>query len=153
MGLLSRLKKATKTFNEEDGNDTPLSKDTRQLTPELRKAEEALLAEVMKEVSQGNRREGVWAKALIDSDGDEEKAQPLYITYAIQSIVDDKILVNKERDRKQAALRAENDRKQAVIRDEIYRKQQLIVKRKERVFLIFMLTMLISFIAYHYLTR
>ncbi len=153
MGLLSRLKKATKTFNEEDGNDTPLSKDTRQLTPELRKAEEALLAEVMKEVSQGNRREGVWAKALIDSDGDEEKAQPLYITYAIQSIVDDKILVNKERDRKQAALRAENDRKQAVIRDEIYRKQQLIVKRKERVFLIFMLTMLISFIAYHHLTR
>ena len=153
MGLLSRLKKATKTFNEEDGNDTPLSNDTRQLTPELRKAEEALLAEVMKEVSQGNRREGVWAKALIDSDGDEEKAQPLYNTYAIQSIVDDKILVNKERDRKQAALRAENDRKQAVIRDEIYRKQQLIVKRKERVFLIFMLTMLISFIAYHHLTR
>ena len=130
MSLLSRLKKAAKTFNEEDSGNTPLSKDTRQITPELRKAEEALLAEVMEEVSQGNRREGVWAKALIDSDGDEEKAQSLYITYAIQSIVDDKILVNKERGRKQAAIKAEIDRKQAAIKSEIDRKQQLIEKRK-----------------------
>lgn len=51
MSILGRIKKAAQAFNK-DSNDNPLPKDTRQLTPELRKAEEVLLAKVMKEVSK-----------------------------------------------------------------------------------------------------
>ncbi len=43
----------------------------------------------MLELSEGKRRNGLWAKALANSDGNEEKAKSLYIQYRVQSIKDE----------------------------------------------------------------
>ena len=54
-----------------------------------RKFEEELYAIVMDEISTGIRKEGIWGKALAKSEGDETKAQSLYITYRVQSLKDE----------------------------------------------------------------
>lgn len=54
-----------------------------------RLAEEELYNRVAQELAQGERREGLWAKALADSEGVETKAQGLYIKYRVQSLVDE----------------------------------------------------------------
>lgn len=51
--------------------------------------EEQLYEQVVTELSQGQRRDGLWAKALSNSDGIEEKAKALYIRYRVQSIKDE----------------------------------------------------------------
>jgi hypothetical protein len=84
MSLTGRIKKAANAFNKDD----EFSKRDR-LTPTQRKGEEAMLAKIMSEIESGQKRQGVWAKALMDSDGDEAKAESLYIKYAVQSLVDD----------------------------------------------------------------
>ena len=45
--------------------------------------------EVSNEISNGIRRDGLWAKAITNSNGSEEKAKSLYIKYRIQSIKDE----------------------------------------------------------------
>ena len=40
-----------------------------------RLAEEMLYAEAIREIEQGVRRDGLWGKALADSEGDEKKAK------------------------------------------------------------------------------
>ena len=42
-------------------------------------AEELLYAMVMREMQQGIRRDGLWAQALAENDGDPQKAQAAYI--------------------------------------------------------------------------
>lgn len=51
--------------------------------------EEQLYEQVVIELSQGQRRDGLWAKAMANSDGAEEKAKSLYIKYRVQSIQDE----------------------------------------------------------------
>ena len=41
--------------------------------------EELLYAMVMREMQQGIRRDGLWAQALVEADGDPQKAQAAYI--------------------------------------------------------------------------
>jgi len=81
MSLFGRVKKAAQAFNKDSHKDIT--------TPWSRKGEEAMLAEIMSELESGNKRQGVWAKAVMDSDGDEGKADSLYIKYAMQSLADD----------------------------------------------------------------
>ena len=49
-------------------------------------ADEAIYEAAMKELDGGERRSGVWAKALAESDGDEAKAKARYIQYRVQQI-------------------------------------------------------------------
>ncbi len=56
--------------------------------------EESLYEQVVVELSQGQRRDGLWAKALAYSDGEEVKAKSLYIKYRVQSLIDE-MEVNK----------------------------------------------------------
>lgn len=51
--------------------------------------EERFYEQVVKELSQGQRRDGLWAKALSNSEGIEEKEKALYIRYRVQSIKDE----------------------------------------------------------------
>ena len=46
--------------------------------------EEAVYAAAMSEVNSDTRRPGVWAKALADSDGDENRSKALYIRLRVQ---------------------------------------------------------------------
>ena len=84
MSLTGRIKKAANAFNKDDE-----SSERDLLTPTQRKGEEAMLAKIMSEIESGQKRQGVWAKALMDSDGDEAKAESLYLKYAVQSLVDE----------------------------------------------------------------
>jgi len=51
--------------------------------------EEKLFEQVALELSEGKRRNGLWAKALANCDGNEKKAKSLYIRYRVQSIKDE----------------------------------------------------------------
>lgn len=42
-------------------------------------SEELLHAMVMREMQQGIRRDGLWAQALVETEGDPQKAQAAYI--------------------------------------------------------------------------
>jgi len=42
-------------------------------------SEELLHAMVMREMQQGIRRDGLWAQALVEAEGDPQKAQAAYI--------------------------------------------------------------------------
>jgi hypothetical protein len=108
MSLLGRVKKAAQAFNKDDD----LTDKEVFLTPGERKGEEAMLAVIMSEMESGQKRQGVWAKALMHSNGDEKKAESLYIKYAVQSLVDDHVIQNikKEEDRIAREVRMEKDR-------------------------------------------
>ena len=54
--------------------------------------EEAVFAEVYKEVEAGDIREGLWAQALVKSDGDSTKAKIEYMKLRVQSLKDELIL-------------------------------------------------------------
>jgi len=51
--------------------------------------EEQLFEQVLVELKNGQKRDGLWAKALANGDGLEEKAKSLYIHYRVQSIKDE----------------------------------------------------------------
>ena len=57
-----------------------------------REAEEAVYAEAMAELENGTRRHGLWAKALISTQGDEKKAVAEYLKLRVQSIADETVL-------------------------------------------------------------
>lgn len=51
--------------------------------------EELLYEKALNEVESGQRRDGLWAKAFASSSGDEQKARALYLTYRVQSMLDE----------------------------------------------------------------
>ena len=61
----------------------------RRNSAAARLLEEQLYEQVVNELSNGQKRNGLWAKALANSDGAEEKAKALYIKYRVQSIKDE----------------------------------------------------------------
>lgn len=61
----------------------------RRAAAASRIADEVLYEQVVIELATGEKRLGLWAKALSDSLGDEQKAKGLYIRYRVQSIRDE----------------------------------------------------------------
>lgn len=51
--------------------------------------EEKLYEQVVKELANGVRRDGLWAKAIAHSNGQNEKAKSLYIQYRVKSLEDE----------------------------------------------------------------
>ncbi len=84
-------------------------------SPESRLFEEQIYAQVVEELAQGRRRDGLWAKALADSKSQEEIAKSLYIRYRVQSIKDEIEIATKNQkatEERQANLKKmENARK------------------------------------------
>jgi hypothetical protein len=79
--------------------------------------EERLYAQVLDELERGIKRQGLWAKAIANSDGVESKAKSIYIKYRLQSMKDEAellIAVNKEaklQEKEEEKLRAEEESK------------------------------------------
>ena len=48
-----------------------------------------LYAEAIREIEQGLRRDGLWGKAIADSEGDDKKAKGLYLKYRVQALKDE----------------------------------------------------------------
>lgn len=61
----------------------------RRASAASRLIEEQLYEQVVNELANGKRRNGLWAKALANSEGIEDKAKALYIQYRVQSIKDE----------------------------------------------------------------
>lgn len=57
--------------------------------------EEALYAEVLREIEQGIRRDGLWAKALAQSKMKDDEARARYIELRVQSLRDEISLIEK----------------------------------------------------------
>lgn len=57
-----------------------------------RLAEERIYELVMREIESGERRDGLWLKAIEKSGGDEKRAKVLYIKYRIQSMKDEAVI-------------------------------------------------------------
>lgn len=53
-----------------------------------RLAEEKIYEKVYGEVASGIKREGLWFKALSESDGEETKAKALYVKYRVHLLID-----------------------------------------------------------------
>ena len=51
--------------------------------------EEQLYAQVVSDLRNGVRRDGLWAKALVSANGDEARARPIYIKLCVQAIRDE----------------------------------------------------------------
>ncbi|MTW19738.1 hypothetical protein, partial [Allochromatium palmeri] len=88
-------------------------------SPESRLFEEQIYAQVVGELAQGMRRDGLWAKALAESDAKEEKAKSLYIKYRVQSIKDEIAIsekikkIEKERQANKAEIEKRIEQKEA----------------------------------------
>jgi hypothetical protein len=54
-----------------------------------RLTEEALYAEALREIESGQRRDGIWAKAMAESDMDQGKAGAKYIKLRVRSLKDE----------------------------------------------------------------
>lgn len=61
----------------------------RRATAVERMAEERIYELVMREIESGERRDGLWLKAVEASNGDEKRAKILYIKYRVQSLRDE----------------------------------------------------------------
>jgi len=68
---------------------TPMLRRIRDAGAMRRKIEEALYEAVSKEIADGIRKEGLWAKSLSETEGDETKARALYIRHRVQAMKDD----------------------------------------------------------------
>ena len=58
-----------------------------------RKEMEAVYEIVAVEVEQGDVKKGLWAQALVKSEGDQKKAEAAYLKLRVQAILDDKHLL------------------------------------------------------------
>lgn len=63
--------------------------DIRAKGAAYRLTEEALYAEALREIESGQRRDGIWAKAMAESDMDQGKAGAKYIKMRVQSLKDE----------------------------------------------------------------
>jgi hypothetical protein len=61
-----------------------------------RLVEEKLYEQVLREFESGVRRDGLWAKAFQNSQGDEQKANALYLVYRVQSIKEETEITEKK---------------------------------------------------------
>ena len=60
-----------------------------------RLAEEKIYEKVYEEVASGVKREGLWFKALSESDGEETKAKALYVKLRVRSLIDELIVTEE----------------------------------------------------------
>ena len=92
-------------------------KDLNKLnSAKSRLLEEKLYELVSKEIESGQKRAGLWAKAIAISDGDEEKTKAEYIKLRVQSVKDENEL-NLEKKR-QSYEKAQAEYEQEMLSEE-----------------------------------
>ncbi len=70
---------------------------------EQRLREEALYQEALREVELGLRRDGLWAKAVANANGDASLAKSLYLKYRVQSMLDEALILSELSDARPAS--------------------------------------------------
>lgn len=72
-----------------------ISEKLKNANAEMR--EEIIYAEVFSEIKAGYRRDGLWAKALSECQGDISKTEALYIKYRAKTLDDELVKYNNEK--------------------------------------------------------
>lgn len=77
----------------------------------MRLVEEAFYAKAIREIESGDRRDGIWAMAMAESEMNQARASALYIKLRVQSLKDEMTLTAHsealaEQKRKEAAAEA-----------------------------------------------
>ena len=80
-----------------------LFESLRKRSAAARIIEEQLYEQVVNELASGKRRNGLWAKAIASSNGQDEKAKALYIQYRVQSLKDEYELLHEESEVKESS--------------------------------------------------
>lgn len=75
------------------------------MNPKVQIEDEDDYAAVVEELRQRIRREGIWARAVAESDGDMSKAQARYIKYRVETLKEERRL--KEEEARQLLQRAD----------------------------------------------
>ena len=88
--------------------------------------EEQLYSDVLNEVQSGVKREGLWAKAIAKSNGNESKAKSLYIEFRVQSMRDDLELGNELVDLAKAKEAQKKQQEQKAMKMAAEKKQEQI---------------------------
>ena len=83
--------------------------NSNQSTAKERLIEEQLYKQISDEKKNGYRRDGLWLKAISESNNDENKAEALYVKLRFQSILDEED-VRIEQERIEAEAKAEQKR-------------------------------------------
>ena len=86
-----------------------MNMNSNQSTAKERLIEEQLYKQISDEKKNGYRRDGLWLKAISESNNDENKAEALYVKLRLQSIVDEEI-VRVEQERMEREAKAEQER-------------------------------------------
>ena len=94
--------------------------------------EESLYLQVAEELAAGHRRDGLWAKAIVNTDGDEQKAKALYIKYRVQSILDE-AAVEAEKEAELEEIRLQEEQRQKAREEQTARQKQTVSKYKSRI--------------------
>ena len=86
---------------EEPSQKKPAT-DTKDMSANLsaaqkRKDDEKLYEIVAEEISREQRNEGLWLKAMAETEGDENKTKAKYVEFRIQSLKDERELNSKKR--------------------------------------------------------
>jgi hypothetical protein len=58
--------------------------------------EESFYELALSELEDGEVRKGIWAKSLVSSEGDEEKARAIYIKLRVESLFDEMVVLEAE---------------------------------------------------------
>lgn len=72
--------------------------------------EEKLYEKVVLELSRGHRRDGLWAKAIANCNGQDEKAKALYIQYRVQSMRDEEEITEALAKKSERQVRSEKEK-------------------------------------------
>ena len=92
--------------------------------------EEIIYAEVLAEIKAGIRRDGLWAKALSESNGDINKTKALYIKYRAKSLGDEIVKYNKEKSHSEE----EEKLKEEKLKEEKEEKEEKLFQEKNGAF-------------------
>ena len=90
--------------------------------------EEQLYELVASELRQGYKREGLWAKAIAKSKGNDDKAKSLYIEFRVESLIDEQGLAQIYAEETQSETTEKKRLEREVLEGE--RKEDLEKERK-----------------------
>ena len=110
-------------------DDIRLNQATTRIT------DEAIHAEVLREIEAGIRRDGLWAKALAESNGSEHNSKAKYITLRVQAFKDELTVAKRVAQEQAEKVRnqVEQTRKLEIERaEEESKRQKKLAERNER---------------------
>lgn len=110
--------KIVPTFNDDISNTQQKIVENYSISED----EELIYNEVAEELSNGIRKEGLWLKAIQNTDGDENRALSLYIKYRSESIK--KINLEREREEERVKLEIEEQKKEAAEKEKKLKLEQ-----------------------------